>query len=165
MSDAAPKPPEDKQLHCPKCGYDLTGLSTQQCPECGTPFDLTRLIRESNSGGTQFMSRGTVALLLVGPSAMALGLLLGLVSGNESVASSIFVLSLVFSLIASFLVGSRTARAIERRTPDKMTLPGPIMMTVLYTFLFLCLEVALILFAFLGACGTTCAFVALTRPR
>jgi hypothetical protein len=25
-------------LRCPKCRYDLSGLSTPQCPECGTSF-------------------------------------------------------------------------------------------------------------------------------
>jgi hypothetical protein len=30
-------------LRCPKCRYDLSGLSTHICPECGTPFDPAAL--------------------------------------------------------------------------------------------------------------------------
>jgi len=26
-------------LHCPECDYDLTGLSSRRCPECGRRFD------------------------------------------------------------------------------------------------------------------------------
>ena len=25
--------------HCVRCGYNLTGLATPRCPECGEPFD------------------------------------------------------------------------------------------------------------------------------
>ncbi len=30
--------PISKQGQCAKCGYDLTGLTEQRCPECGQPF-------------------------------------------------------------------------------------------------------------------------------
>jgi hypothetical protein len=36
--DGSPIPAEWR-LRCPACDYDLTGLSTRRCPECGRIFD------------------------------------------------------------------------------------------------------------------------------
>lgn len=33
--------------HCPKCGYNLKGLTEPRCPECGVPFDEKLLKAES----------------------------------------------------------------------------------------------------------------------
>jgi len=32
-------------LSCPTCGYNLTGLNTARCPECGSTFTLDELVR------------------------------------------------------------------------------------------------------------------------
>jgi len=38
--------------HCLKCGYNLRGLPEPRCPECGTPFDPSRLKKhEPPTGG------------------------------------------------------------------------------------------------------------------
>jgi hypothetical protein len=37
-----------RSLHCPSCGYDLTGLPENRCPECGGLFDRNELARQSN---------------------------------------------------------------------------------------------------------------------
>lgn len=34
---------DEISLNCPKCGYNLTGLTRDVCPECGTAFDLELL--------------------------------------------------------------------------------------------------------------------------
>jgi hypothetical protein len=39
----APASIADSTLHCPRCGYNLTGLSTPRCPECGKVFDAAQL--------------------------------------------------------------------------------------------------------------------------
>src|SRR5689334_13448355 len=41
----ATHPPESPQpdtgLHCPKCGYNLTAVTSNTCPECGDRFVVT----------------------------------------------------------------------------------------------------------------------------
>lgn len=45
-----PRPPiPDIGLFCRKCGYPLTGLTEERCPECGIEFSIARMI----SGGEQ----------------------------------------------------------------------------------------------------------------
>lgn len=34
--------PEHLDLHCPECGYNVTGLKQWRCPECGERFSLQR---------------------------------------------------------------------------------------------------------------------------
>ena len=31
-------------LSCPHCGYNMTGLKTARCPECGTEYTLNELL-------------------------------------------------------------------------------------------------------------------------
>jgi len=33
--------PSDSGLHCPRCGYNLTAITSATCPECGERFVLT----------------------------------------------------------------------------------------------------------------------------
>lgn len=40
------KSPEDEGLRCPKCEYNLTGLTDDVCPECGVAFDRRQLVAE-----------------------------------------------------------------------------------------------------------------------
>lgn len=55
-----------QHLHCPQCGYDLTGLPENRCPECGVPFDPAglRRLRASAISWTELLIR------LVGPPAI-----------------------------------------------------------------------------------------------
>jgi len=42
-SSGGASPVEDEQLYCPVCHYNLTGLTEDRCPECGSAFDRQRL--------------------------------------------------------------------------------------------------------------------------
>jgi len=39
-----------KGIHCPICGYELTGLSEARCPECGARFTLDQLFAAQHPG-------------------------------------------------------------------------------------------------------------------
>src|SRR4051794_36896657 len=42
MPTTPPQSPQrDTGLHCPKCGYNLTAVTSNNCPECGERFVLT----------------------------------------------------------------------------------------------------------------------------
>jgi len=42
--DASRLPEDEFPLYCPKCDYLLRGLADGPCPECGTPFERSRLL-------------------------------------------------------------------------------------------------------------------------
>lgn len=37
------RPASDRDVACPRCGYNLRGLTTPRCPECGFRFDFEQL--------------------------------------------------------------------------------------------------------------------------
>ncbi len=39
---------DTEEIRCPKCGYNLFGLSEFRCPECGTPFDPKKLAAQTH---------------------------------------------------------------------------------------------------------------------
>lgn len=69
----------DQTLHCPTCGYNLTGLPENRCPECGKRFSLERLKRFPNP--SVFLELFLAGLLLLmtllmsaaGPIAFVMG--------------------------------------------------------------------------------------------
>ena len=45
MADAEIPPVGEIELICPNCGYDLRGIASTLCPECGQPFDRDTLAK------------------------------------------------------------------------------------------------------------------------
>jgi hypothetical protein len=37
------EPGAERDVHCPRCGYNLRGLTEPRCPECGFEFDFAQL--------------------------------------------------------------------------------------------------------------------------
>lgn len=70
--------PADRDVYCPGCMYNLRGVASRRCPECGRPFDLARLSvsqipwvhrREIGRIGA---FRKTVAMVMLRPRHLAL---------------------------------------------------------------------------------------------
>ncbi len=83
---------------CPKCGYNLTGISSTRCPECGHRATLTELrrnaqealyaarglrsFRESTSMGFRVWGAGLFCLVLTKATGVGgIGVVLGFLSG------------------------------------------------------------------------------------
>jgi hypothetical protein len=62
----------DAAEHCMTCGYNLTGLTSDLCPECGTRLTVdNRMIGEPSAMGWERFLLGFV--LVAGPLIYALG--------------------------------------------------------------------------------------------
>jgi hypothetical protein len=89
-SQPAGEPPiPQRPLHaCPHCDYNLTGLTSRRCPECGEPFTIAEARArgfELSAGGQEYRKslRADRAVLLLGLALMAFGLGFPCISQNR----------------------------------------------------------------------------------
>jgi tRNA(Ile2) C34 agmatinyltransferase TiaS len=47
--------------HCPRCGYNMTGLTQARCPECGSQYTLDALIAANLGAAHQQLELGGLA--------------------------------------------------------------------------------------------------------
>jgi hypothetical protein len=75
-------PFEETSLYCPRCGYNLTGLTRSRCPECGTQFTIITDAERDEAGvpssgkGLTFVKGGALALggfLVLGLACVVIG--------------------------------------------------------------------------------------------
>ena len=59
-------PSETDVLKCPQCGYELQGLGTRRCPECGTRFVIAGIEGGGDPRANSYITLCVVALLLFG---------------------------------------------------------------------------------------------------
>jgi hypothetical protein len=59
----------DPALHCPTCGYNLTGLPENRCPECGSFFSPAELRSLARAGFDHVSIRAMMYYLLSAPIA------------------------------------------------------------------------------------------------
>ena len=114
--------------HCLNCGYNLTGICTEQqpsgaCPECGAAFDRDRVL-----GALQYRylsQRECVAVLAIMPALFASGFVyLAYVfpRAHQGIDWRLFTVLIATALLAVFVAGfvatqSRAAAVLFGRKP------------------------------------------------
>jgi len=105
-------------LFCPECGYNLTGLPENRCPECGGEFDPQRLAQEIRDAPEPITLRRALLHLLWPPALFLVAGLAGLISQEaRAFVLAVVVLLVVFygfvnaSMLAERVVASQAARA------------------------------------------------------
>lgn len=157
-----PTHPDDLRLYCPNCGYNVTGLSTQRCPECGKEFDLDKLREPSPAerAWLQFGAKGIVWVLLA-PGLCVAGYialnLSGALLGDETLGMLLFLglilLSLPVAFIGSFNRGRWIARRMARRDPGDPATPVTVLMTLVYGSVSFLFQLAMIFFVLAKICS------------
>ena len=97
-------------LHCPQCGYNLTGLAQNRCPECGREFDPQ--VEAARSASQRPIGLAGVLIRLIWPPALIVMVPFSLM-GSASYESAIFLLMLAGGNLLVF--GAFNARNISRR--------------------------------------------------
>ncbi len=104
-------------LHCPHCGYNLSNLPEDRCPECGKPFDRAKLITQTRSGMRPIQLREFVFRLAMPPGVFLIGLLiLGLLSSTH--IEALIPIGVVVSVLAGLfwlIAGLANAINLARR--------------------------------------------------
>lgn len=99
-------------LYCPKCGYNLTGLKENRCPECGKVFD-PRLLRAMQRVGIS--TRSVVWQIILAPAGFAFLFTFCICTGISSSREVAWLVSVVpFILLVVILHTTPLSRAFVR---------------------------------------------------
>jgi hypothetical protein len=112
---------EDVELHCPHCGYCLTGLPEPRCPECGLAFDPEQL-RAMMKRFSPTLSSATLGRLLLAPAVVQVGLA-GAAAADGSGAAVSATCALVMLPTAFVLAVSAAHRATKELRPHPPLAP------------------------------------------
>lgn len=146
-------------LYCPKCGYNLTGLAEERCPECGERFSRAEL---AAIGGIKYPSLGVpLAVLLLPPIVFTvLSFMAFSIDGSSSssgpMLSFLFVLMGLCSLAGlalSIFTGRRIARRLAMRPPKSRPNINSVVLTIIFALIFFSAQVCLGFFGFFVGCA------------
>jgi Kef-type K+ transport system membrane component KefB len=146
-------------LYCPKCGYNLTGLTEDRCPECGGGFSRAEL---AAIGGIKYRSLGIpLASLLLPPIVFTvLSFLAFSIDGRSSssgpMLSFLFVLMglcALAGLALSIFTGRRLARRLAMRPPKSRPNINSVVLTIIFALIFFSAQFCLGFFGFFVGCA------------
>lgn len=108
-----PIPPEPLHL-CPHCKYNLTGLTSRRCPECGETFELRRARMAGEGGVWPYDAQDLRALRIARRRVIsgALMILLGLAVPYAFAGGSGIVLVVMLYFFGPFAISAVFARAM-----------------------------------------------------
>ncbi len=136
-------------MRCFNCDYDLTGLSVNRCPECGTPFNPVGAARPSR------VSVGGAILTLVMVPLLSIAAFWVFSDSSETLLSVVLCLAAATAIVSSGWLAVRLTRTVGPTPTEERV--ARVLYGLLLMFAFLVIQCAL--FAGLGigsilvACG------------
>jgi hypothetical protein len=143
-------------LYCPKCGYNLTGLTEDRCPECGEKFSRAEL---AAIGGIKHPSIvWFLVVLTLLPIVFAVlvfkvfepGAIQDMFGQFALVFVGIYVL---LSLGSSIFTARNIARRLVMRPPKSRPNLGSVALTIVFSLIFFLTQGFLVFVGFFVGCA------------